>query len=157
MKTLIVYASKYGCTADCAAYLKTKLSGEVVLVDIEKVTKQVELSTFDIVTIGGSIYMSKIAKKLKSFCESNHDALSKKKVGIFLCAALAEQFMENLKSNFSTALLESAKSTKLFGSEVRMEKMKFFDKAIIKTVSKGDFDKFKVSKDSMDAFIQEMS
>ncbi|MCL2840125.1 MAG: flavodoxin domain-containing protein [Defluviitaleaceae bacterium] len=152
MKTLVVYASKYGCTADCASYLKTKISGDVTLVDINKAPKQIELHSFDTIVIGGSVYIGKISKKLRTFCENNLDVLTKKSIGIFLCAALSEQFNETLKTNFPALLLKSAKITALFGSEARLEKLTFLDKTIIKAVTKGDYSQFKIKKETMDTF-----
>lgn len=155
MKTLIFYASKYGCTADCAAYLQTKLEN-ATLVDVEKAPAQMDLSGFDTIIIGGAVYVSKVSKKLRAFCESNIDTLLKKRVGIFLCCALPEQFNEVLTANFPAALLNSSVVTKTFGSEARLAMMKFFDKMIIKAVSKGDFSKFQISYESMDEFVREI-
>ena len=156
MKTLIVYASKYGCAADCANYVKTKLSGDVTLVDINKISKQIELDVFDTIIIGGSVYIGKVSKKLSVFCEKNLEVLIKKRIGIFLCCALSEQENEFLTASFPSALLQNAVTTKIFGSEARLQKMTFLDKSIIKAVTKGDFSKFKVSTGNMDAFVQEI-
>jgi len=157
MTTLIVYASKYGCTADCANYLKTKLPGDITLIDINKVTKQIELDKFDTIIIGGSVYIGKISKKLRAFCESNLDTLTKKRVGIFLCCALSEQANETIEANFPSSLLKTAKAIKTFGSEARLEKMSFLDKMIIKTFTKGDYSNFKISYESMDEFVREIT
>jgi len=153
MRTLIVYASKYGCTADCAAYLQGRMSGDVTVHDINK--GAVDPAGFDVVMIGGSVYVSKVAKKLREFCENNLDVLLKKRVGIFLCCALLEQVDEFFAGNFPAALLGQAVK-KVFGSEARLEGMKFFDKVLIKAVTKGDFSKFKVSHEVMHEFLQEM-
>ncbi|MCL2827631.1 MAG: flavodoxin domain-containing protein [Oscillospiraceae bacterium] len=156
MKTLIIYASKYGCTADCANYLKTNLPGDVTLIDINKASGQMELNRFDTIIIGGSVYVSKVSKNLRGFCESNLDLLCKKRVGIFLCCALSEQADEVLHTNFPSALLHHVKTIQTFGSEARLEQMTFLDKTIIKAVTKGDFSKFQISKERMDEFVQEI-
>jgi len=157
MKTLIIYASKYGCTADCANYLQSRISKDVTLVDINKSAAQVDLDSYGTIIIGGSVYISKVSKKLRAFCNSNLDILTKKKTGIFLCSALSDEFNETLKNNFPESLLKSAKVIKLFGSEARLDKMSFADKMIIKAVTKGDFSKFKISNERMDEFVHEMS
>jgi len=154
MKTLIVYASKYGCTADCAAKLKNLLTGDVTLADINKVSPNVH--EFDTVIIGGSVYIGKVSKKLKAFCENNLSELLKKQVGIFLCCALADQANEVLTSNFPPTLLTHSKATKTFGSEARLGKMSFLDKTIIKAVTKGDFSNFKISDESIEDFAKEI-
>ena len=157
MKTLIVYASKYGCTEDCAKYLKDKISGGVTLVDINKSADLIELNNLDAVIIGGSVYVSKVSKKLRAFCESNLEILTKKKIGIFLCCALSEQAGETMKTNFPPALLKAAKAAMPFGSQARLEKMSFLDKTILKAVSKGDYSSFKISYESMDEFARLMT
>jgi len=155
MKTLIVYASKYGCTADCAAKLKNLLSGDIALADINKIVPNVH--DFNTVIIGGSVYIGKISKKLKIFCESNLNALLEKQVGIFLCCALKDQVNEVLTSNFPPALLTHSKVTETFGSEARLDKMSFLDKTIIKAVTKGDFSSFKISDESIEAFAKKLN
>ena len=154
MKTLIIYASKYGCTADCATYLKDKLSSGVTLTDINKNNK-IELENFDTITIGGSIYAGQLySKELRSFCKNNLDTLRKKRVGIFLCCAQADQASVFFTKNFPSELLEHAKATEVFGSEARLEKMKFVDKTLLKAVTKGDFSSFKISYENIDKFAE---
>jgi len=157
MKTLIVYASKYGCTADCANFLKEKLEGDITLVDINKAPGQLDVNVYDTIVIGGSVYVGKISKKLRAFCESNLDTLLRKRIGVYLCSALTDQFNDTLNNNFPTLLLENAKAVKLFGSEARLEKMNFVDKIIIKAVTKGDFSGFRISNNHIDEFALEMA
>ena len=156
MNTLIIYASKYGCTADCAVYLKTKTLGSATLIDINKSDEEISLNDYDTIIIGASVYIGKISKKLRTFCENNLEVLTKKKVGIFLCCALTEQIDEVLKANLPAAVPANAVTVKSFGSEARLEKMSFLDKLIIKAVSRGDYSKFKVLNDEMDIFLREM-
>jgi len=157
MKTLIVYASKYGCTADCANLLKEKLSGDITLVGINKMPVKIDVNGYDTIIIGGSVYVGRVSKNLRMFCESNLDALLKKRIGVFLCSALADQFNNTLKNNFPILLLDNATVIKLFGSEARLEKMNFMDSMIIKTVTKGDFSSFRISYESIDEFALEIA
>jgi len=157
MKTLIVYASKYGCTADCANSLKKKLSDDTMLVDINNAPKPLDVNAYDTIIIGGSVYVGRVSKKLRAFCENNLDALLKKNIGVFLCSALADQFNDTLKNNFPVLLLDNAKAIRLFGSEARLEKMNFMDKMMIKAVTKGDFSGFIISNDSIDEFALEIA
>ena len=52
MKTAIVYATKYGCTKECAEILKTYLHGEVNILSAK--ADKINLSQYDAVFIGGS-------------------------------------------------------------------------------------------------------
>jgi len=156
MKTLIVYASKYGCTKDCANYLKAKLPDGAELADING-SMQIELNEFETVIIGGPVYAGKVPKKLRVFCQENLDTLTKKRVGIFLCCTLFQQADEFFAGSFPGQLLDRAVTKKVFGSEARLEKMAFFDKAIMKIFTKGDYSRFKVSTESMDEFVREIT
>ena len=69
MKTAIVYATKYGCTKECAQILKTYLHGEVNILSAK--ADKINLSQYDAVFIGGSVYMGKIQKEITQFCKRN--------------------------------------------------------------------------------------
>ena len=161
MKTLIVYTSKYGCTADCADYLKGKLSGDVTLADIGKSNKYLPgLDEYDSIIIGGSIYAGRVSKKLRMFCNDNLEVLSNKKLGIFLCCASIDESDNYLSSNFPPELLSAAKVKKAFGGEIRLDGMSFFDKMIVKAIkkaTKGNFGNFKILHDQIEEFAEEMA
>ncbi|UDN56876.1 MULTISPECIES: flavodoxin domain-containing protein [unclassified Clostridioides] len=154
MDTIIVYSSKYGCTTDCENILKSKLSNNVTIVDIKDKNSKIELSKFDTVIIGSSIYVGSVSKEIRTFCNDNIESLNQKKVGIFLCCAFSEQTDKYLSSNFPSSLLKSAKSISVFGGEARLEKMKFFDKLIMKSVTKNDYNGLKISQDNIDNFLR---
>jgi len=156
VRTLIIYTSKYGTTADCATALKDKLSGEVILADINKTTAPIEIDKFDTIIIGGSVYADNVSKKLRVFCQNNVNTLIKKKIGIFLCCALSDKADEYFISNFPSELLNAAKTKMSFGSEARLDKMSFLDKTILKAFTKGDYSNFKILDDRIEKFRSEM-
>ncbi|KPI52430.1 flavodoxin [Clostridioides difficile] len=157
MNTIIIYSSKYGCTKDCANILKNKLSDNITIVDINDSNPKIELSKFDTIIIGSSIYVGSVSKKIRILCNDNIELLNKKRVGVFLCCGFSEQADKYLKSNFPASLLENANAIGVFGSEARLEKMKFLDKLIMKSVSKGNYDSFKISQDSIDDFLRNLN
>ncbi len=73
MNTLIVYTTKYGATAECAAKLKKLLHGGVVLADL-KGGKAPDLSKFDRVIVGGPAYVGRVGKEVLAFCNTNMQA-----------------------------------------------------------------------------------
>lgn len=156
MNTIIIYSSKYGCTKDCAEYLKSGLSGSTTLTDIDN-TDTISIDNYDTVVFGGSIYIGRISKQMQKFCEDNIDLLNKKRVGIFLCCAFPEQIKEYLATNFAPALLKSAIVVKGFGGEARIDKMKFMDKLIMKAALKGGNENLHISRKNMDGFIEELN
>lgn len=158
MNTIVIYSSKYGCAADCANYLKSGLPGDVSLTDIDKINPEtINMKNFNIVIFGSSIYIGSISKKMRAFCNKNIDLLSKKRVGIFLCCAFSAQTDEYLSKNFHPELLKSAVAVKSFGGEARVDKMKTFDKLIMKAATKGDNKDLKISYENIDSFIKEIS
>jgi menaquinone-dependent protoporphyrinogen oxidase len=135
MKTIIIYATKYGYSEDCVKELKDKLQGDVLTVNIlnEKISS---LDAFDNVIIGGSIYMGQINKKLRTFCENNMSSILGKRVALFLCCGLPENFEQNLTNAFPSELREKAVSCECFGGELRTDKMKGPDRIISSMMKK---------------------
>lgn len=135
MKTLILYASTYGFAAKCAKTLCEKITTEVDYIDIGK-KQAFDLSQYDTVIIGGSIYMGMIQKSIKEFCEENLPILLTKKIGLFICCGFSENFEIHLKNAFPPELLARAEKKECFGGEIKMEKLKFAHKMITKMISK---------------------
>lgn len=135
MKIMIIYATKYGFTKDCAELLKNKISGEVSITNV-MIDTIPSLNEYDTIIIGGSIYMGQIQKKLKSYCFANTDLLAKKNIALFLCCGSEENFEQNLKNAFPDVLLNKAISKECFGGEFRVDKMNFFHKFITKMALK---------------------
>lgn len=155
MNTMIIYSSKYGCTKDCANYLKSGLSGSAVLTDIDHETIDASvLEHYDTVILGSSIYIGAISKKMKTLCKDYMVLLSRKRLGIFVCCGFKEQSNEYFTANFPPELLKSAIIMKEFGGEARTDKMKFFDKFVMKAAMKGHPDTLKISRENMDRFIE---
>ncbi|WP_125140902.1 flavodoxin domain-containing protein [Clostridium transplantifaecale] len=53
MKTLILFAGKYGCTRDCADYLKVRLGPGTDMMDLKNMG-EADLRKYDWIVIGGS-------------------------------------------------------------------------------------------------------
>jgi len=149
MKILVLYASKYGCTEDCAKYLKSKLIHETKIVNLKN-HGMIDLQQYDWIIIGGSIYVGKIQKEVKHFCERNLQILLTKKVVLFMCCTTPEQVNDFFKSNFQSQLLKHAVETVNFGGELRQNKMGFFDKKITAMVSKSETKKIEILYKNID-------
>lgn len=129
MKTLILYATKYGYTEDCVVEMKRQLQGDTLTVNVLTETIS-SLHAFDNVIIGGPIYMGQLQKKLKAFCEKNMSTLLQKRIALFLCSGLPENFQQNLANAFPSELREKAIASECFGGELRVDRMKGPDKII---------------------------
>lgn len=161
MNTLIIYATKHGATKSCAEKLSEKLTGKTDLYDVKNGSIS-ELSQYDKVIIGGSIYAGSIPKELKEFCMKNKDILQQKKLGLYICCMNEKEAEKQLNSVFPEELLSCAISKESFGGEFKFKEMNFFEKLICKMVTKMlakedpsvkldmKEDVCKISKDSID-------
>jgi menaquinone-dependent protoporphyrinogen oxidase len=135
MKTLIVYATKYGFTGDCVEKLKVKLDGDNTAVNVLTGTVP-ELSGYDNIIIGGSVYMGQINKKLKEFINQNLDTLLQKRVALFVCCGLPDNLEATLKNAFPEELQKKAVAVECFGGVLDTGKMKMADKMITTMIKK---------------------
>lgn len=138
MKSIIIYATKYGSVEKTAKMLKTKMKGEVVLVNIMKEDVP-SLNLYDNVILGASVYAGRIQKKLTKYITENLPLLLEKRIGLFLCAAQKEPDLrvKQLKDVFPTELYNHAVCKETLGYEIYFEKLNFFEKIIMRVI-KGD-------------------
>lgn len=158
MKTIIVYTTKYGCTEKAVNVLKTKLSGEVSAVNLKKAGEP-DLGQYDVVILGGSIYMGNIQKEMKEYATRNVASLLKKKVGLFICAGAPDlqARVKELETAFPQELFSHAAQKEVFGGEITYEKLGFLEKTIMKAV-KGDKNNYSdLSEEKIDAFAKAIS
>ncbi|SHH00711.1 menaquinone-dependent protoporphyrinogen oxidase [Anaerosphaera aminiphila DSM 21120] len=135
MKVLVLYESKYGCTKDCVEYLKNKLNCTVKDVDIKN-EKVPELQEYNLILIGSPIYMGKIQRDIKNFCDKRLEELLKKKIILFISCTTPNQVDDFFKNNFPVELLKNSLGQFNFGGELNMEKMSFIDKKITQLAEK---------------------
>lgn len=113
MKTLIIYTSKHGSTHKIATYIKDKLQADSVNL-LEGPCNN--LSDYDQVVIGGSIYYKAIDPKLSEFIEESLTTLLSKKIALFLvCLMSEESAAEQFNNNFDEALLNHSSADGFFG------------------------------------------
>lgn len=138
MKRIIIYATKYGSTEEVARRLKAQLGEETQLCNI--LTDRVPaLAAYGTVILGGSIYIGRVQKQIAQYASGHAEELAAKNVGLFLCAGEQKPDVQLalLQTAFSKALMEHAAAKAVLGYAFLFEKMKFFDKLIIKKM-KGD-------------------
>lgn len=141
MNTLIAYAGKYGGTRSCAEKIKARLPGTVTLFDLEDGTAP-DLSGYDTVIIGCSVYMGKPRKAVVRFCRAQSGALMEKDVGLFLCCIqdIEKSLMQQYALAFPKALLAHAKVHGQLGGVVDFTKLTPVDRFIMNLVA-GDLRK----------------
>ncbi len=157
MNTLIVYTSKYGCTEKCAGLLSKELNDKVDIINLKN-AGDIDISKYDKVIIGGSIYIGRIQKEVTEFCSKNLDKLKEKGIGLFICGMQeGEAINTELNQNFPSELLNIAAAKEYLGGEFIFDKMNFMEKLIVKVVSKVSSNKSNILKDNIHKFAQEMN
>lgn len=78
--------------------------------------------------------------------------LLKKKIGLFICGAAAEEAQKEIADNFPHELLNAAAAKGYFGYEFNFEKMNFAMRAIIKKISKIDKSVSNILEDNIKEF-----
>jgi menaquinone-dependent protoporphyrinogen oxidase len=135
LNTLIVYATKHGSAKECAETLTKGLSGKVDVYNLKE-NGALDLSKYDKVIIGGSIYAGTMHKEIKDFCTKNLDELKNKKLGFFICCMNKKEAEKQLNNAFPQELLDIASVKKSFGGQFKFKEMNFLEKLITKMVSK---------------------
>lgn len=132
-RILIVYASKYGCTEKAAFLLQAKLNGaEVVNLRDAKVP---ELTAYDTVILGGSIYYGRIRKEMAAFTAKYKQELLEKRLGLFICAGMTgEKGEQELKHAYPEMIYNKALAKEVMGDEVYPDRISALDKWILRMV-----------------------
>jgi len=155
LKTLIVYASTHGCSADAADFLKDRIQNSTVI-DLKK-TKKIEITSFDTIIIGGSIHAGSVQKIIKKLQKNNLELLLQKRLGLFLCCM---ETGETAKDQFNKAFLEplrnNATAIGLFGGRFDFNKMNFFEKAIIKKIAGITSSISRIDENAMESFLKDI-
>lgn len=157
MKTIIVYTSKYGCTEKAADVLKSRMGGEVEVINL-RLAQEPSLREYDTVILGGSIYYGKIQKEMTAFVNKVKPELASKRVGFFICAGNKEQAAQVLQSAFPDDLLQTAVATEVFGDEIYYNKLSLMDKFILRMVKGKDHKSGSgLSLENIEKFAQSMA
>ncbi len=128
MRVLVAYRSKHGTTAACARLLGEKIRAESVIADLAQ-KPWPEAREFDVVLVGGSVYGARIQPEVSAFCHRQREALLGRKVGLFLCGIYqGELARAQLQGAFPDWLLAHAFATSLFGGELHLSRLTFWDK-----------------------------
>ena len=156
MKTLIVYATKHGCTETCARKLQERLPGDVDLRDL-KTAKDLRPEDYDIVLIGGSIHAGRVQKRIPAFCRRHMETLLSKTVGLFLCCMEeGEKAQKQFNDAFPEELRNHARAQGLFGGAFDFERMNFLERKIIKKISGVESSVSRISSDAIDRFAADL-
>jgi len=135
MKTLILYATKYGAAAEIARRIAIQIDG-AILHDLKQKSIP-EVSEFDCVIIGSSLYVASIRKEAKTFLSEYEITLRDKLIGLFISGLDTESTPQTyFENNFPQELLSAAKATCFPGGIYDPEKAGWFERFLMKAVKK---------------------
>lgn len=133
MNAVIVYASKYGTVERFAGELKEAFGQGCETHNLRE-SKNVDISSYDVVFVGGSIYAGRIQNEVQHFCTRNQSALLEKHVGLFIsCLYEGEDADRQLVASFPDWLFAHAFGTYIIGGEVRPAQLRLLDSILMKT------------------------
>jgi len=136
MKNLILFTTKYGSVEKCGRILAKELDGETEIVNL-KTDSIPKLADYDKIILGGSIYLGKTQSAISKFAEENIEALSSKKVGIYVNSGEpSEKKYVQIKNSFPAPIHDKAVAIGLFGDEITWEKCSFMDKLALRLIKK---------------------
>ena len=157
MATLILYATKHGCTEQCSLRLKDHLPGEVDLKNL-KVPKKMSLDPYDTILIGGSIHAGKIQKTVRTLCRDFAEELQKKRLGLFLCCMEEnETARKQFDAAFPETLRAHATALGLFGGAFDFQKMNFVERKLITKIAGITNSVSRISEKAILRFVSDLS
>jgi menaquinone-dependent protoporphyrinogen oxidase len=154
MKTLILYATKHGAAREIAARIAKRMDGAAVH-DLGRGNAP-EITGYDCVIIGGSVYAGAVRKDVKEFIAANTDALRQKRLGLFLSGMRTTAEKETFEANFPPALLNAAKAVCFPGGIFDPNKAGFLERMVAKAVMKATAYTSTIDDKKIERFVREM-
>ena len=135
MKILIIYATHGGVSGQCAEMLEKKLKdrSEVTLVNALEARTLPTPECYDVAVIGGPVRYGRIDKVLRVYLKNNLEALNKIRAAFFYCCGFPADAEEYIDTQFPKTL-EFSLGVHCFGGEIKPEKLKGFDKLIVRMI-----------------------
>ena len=134
MKTVILFASKYGTTGEIARRIASRIDGAIVH-DLKQGNIP-NLAEFDCVIAGSPVYAGMVRREIKTFLSKNINTLREKKLGLFICGLEGNNAKTYFESNFSREILQTAKATGFLGGIFDPKKTSALERLILKIAAK---------------------
>ena len=133
MKILIAYASKSGTARTCVERLTEQLRGmDVTVADLEKENPDPE--GYDTVVFGSSVYFGKLRSAAQKYLERFGEALTKKRLALFLCCGLTEEYEYYREKLFGRKLRDAAFLSLFFGGSLNPDGRSFIDRLVLRSM-----------------------
>ena len=140
MRILIAYAGKNGTTESCVSRLKDQLTGkDVTAVCLDRDT--VDPSAYDLIVLGSSVYFGRLRPSVRSFLKQHEDVMAQKRVALFLCCGLSEEYPYYQEKLFPKRVRENAFQVAFFGGSLRLEGLSLLDRMAVRAMREHLFEK----------------
>lgn len=133
MKTLVLYATKYGSSREAAKMIADALGG-AELHDL-RIGAPV-LDGYDEVILGGPVYIGHMLKPVRSYMDAHSAELLRIKLGLFICSGNPEGTDGYPDAIFPQELCRHAAAVCMAGGALKITKLKLFDRWIVNMVSR---------------------
>lgn len=158
-KTAIIYSSKYGTTEKVAKMIAEKIAGnnEVTLIALNDDPKP-DISTYNKVILGTSIYKGKPRSNMKDFYKNNQATFENKIIGLFICggATKEQDKQKELKNAYPGYLHKVAIAESFIDGEYQLDKMSTIEKIMIRMKEKVKESVSNLDYDAIDVFSSKM-
>ncbi len=152
MKTLIIYATKNGSVKEVAQLISKELTGSIKMVNTHDEKVQ-DISCYDNILIGSSIYFGQIDRKIKNFIFLHRPEILNRKFGFFILAGEPnkENLERQIKDTIPNDMYTKANAISVIGSEIKLDKFSWLVRLLLKYVKKikssyKDIDKDKIKE-----------
>ncbi|MHB9055143.1 MAG: flavodoxin domain-containing protein [Paludibacteraceae bacterium] len=158
LKTAVIYATIQGTTEKAANYIAEKLPEQDIQIFELTKTSEIDISPFDVIILGGSVYLGDIQPVMIEFCKDNLETLLTKRIGLFVCGIEPDLIRQDaeLEMAFPRGLFNHAQATAFIGGEVNLEKLnasqKFISESLLKITESTSF----LQYDLIDILIYQM-
>jgi len=149
MKTLILYASKYGTTGEIARKLAQKL-GNATVHDL-KAGNAPALANFDCVIVGSSVYAGRLRKEARAYVAKNAGELSKKTLGLFVSSL--DVNINFFNKNYPIGFPNVAKTKGFLGGAFDPQKGNAAERLVIKYITRQSGFVTTVDEDAIEQFV----
>lgn len=141
MHTIVLYSTKYGGTKVCAEHIAALMPGKTTLHCLDE-NPEADLSPYDCVALGCSIYISKPRKAVRQFARMHEKELLEKPLGLFMCCIqdIEKNVTDQFDLTYPRALQEHALAMESFGGLVNFTKLKTMDRIFMNMIA-GDLRK----------------
>lgn len=145
MKTLLIYASRYGGVKSCAHKINNFI--ETDMVDSHALST-IDLNDYNRVIIGASVYFGQIDKTLRKWLKVQEANLLNKDLYFFSCSKETK-----LKTLISSNLFDHASYCSDFGYSLSISSMTKMHRLITKKIAQTTSDCNHLNAESIDLFI----